>query len=75
MTPIIMAIAFFIRTTTWMSIDDVLDNINIQAGKISKSALYSFFIRKGINIKPKEKQFKEYYPGFLHIDLRKCSKE
>jgi transposase-like protein len=74
MTDVAMAIAYTIRTTMWLPIDDVLDAVNQQFDETSRSAVYRLFVRENINVKPKEqsekaKKFKEYDPGFLHIDV------
>jgi transposase InsO family protein len=63
-----------LRTITWWSLDEIAEVVHPEnPGKI-RSSIYRTFVRKGINTLPekekeKAKKFKEYQPGFLHIDI------
>jgi hypothetical protein len=66
-------LAYAIRTTTWLPIDTVLDMLNPNFS-VTRSSLYRFFVAQGINrepqqVKEKAKKFKEYQPGYIHIDV------
>lgn len=67
-------IAVNLRSMTWWSLDEIVEVINpIYPDKI-RSAVYRTFVREGINTVPikekeKAKKFKEYDPGYLHIDV------
>ena len=69
-----MLIAVELRTITWWALDEITEAINpINPEKI-RSAVYRTFVREDINRVPekekeKAKKFKEYDPGFLHIDV------
>jgi transposase-like protein len=69
-----MLIATELRFLTWWSLDEITEIINPEEpGKI-RSAVYRTFVREEINkvpVKEKEKakKFKEYDPGYLHIDV------
>lgn len=69
-----MLIAIELRTLTWWALDEITEIINpIEPEKI-RSAVYRTFKRQGINTLPekekeKAKKFKEYDPGYLHIDV------
>lgn len=68
------ALALSIRRSSWLGLDDVWDILNNGDTRVSRSALYRLFKRNNINILPqKEKEkiqrFKEYEPGYLHIDI------
>ena len=67
-------IAVELRVLTWWSLDEITEIIHLtEPGKV-RSAVYRTFVREGINKVPekekeKAKKFKEYDPGFLHIDV------
>jgi transposase-like protein len=69
-----MLIAVELRSLTWWALDEITEAINPEEpGKI-RSAIYRTFVREGVNKVPekekeKAKKFKEYDPGFLHIDV------
>jgi transposase-like protein len=69
-----MLIAVELRTLTWWSLDEIAEAVNpIEPQKI-RNAVYRTFVREGVNQVPekekeKSKKFKEYDPGFLHIDV------
>jgi len=59
---------------TWMEIDDLVDCVSQNIPKANRSNVYSTLRAFGINRVPQEqkeqaKTFKEYKPGFLHIDV------
>ena len=67
-------IALKIRTLTWLSLDEITEVLNPEAPLKIRSAVYRTFVREGVNRVPrkekeKAKQFKEYDPGYLHIDV------
>jgi transposase-like protein len=62
------------RTSTWMSLEEVLECIKQVNSSISKSSVYRYFVKENINKIPTEKKeeakkFKAYQPGYLHIDV------
>jgi len=63
-----------IRKQTWFALDEVWEMVSTESNKITRSSIYRCFVRNRINKVPeKEKEklnkFKEYEPGFLHIDV------
>ena len=63
-----------IRRSTWLPLDEVWDMVLPSNPCISRSVVYRTFVCAGINKVPekekdKAKKFKEYEPGFLHIDV------
>jgi transposase-like protein len=69
-----MVIAVELRSITWWSLDEITEAINPTDPEKIRSAVYRTFVREGINKIPekekeKAKKFKEYDPGFLHIDV------
>lgn len=63
-----------VRTTTWMSLDDVVDTVERVIPKANRSNVSRTL--QGLNIsrvpeekKAEAKKFKEYEPGYLHIDV------
>ena len=63
-----------IRRSTWLPLDEVLDMMQSDNKAISRSSIYRLFRRENINQVPQEKKelakkFKEYKPGYLHIDV------
>jgi transposase-like protein len=69
-----MLISIELRTLTWWSLDEITEAINPKEPEKIRSAIYRTFVREGINKVPekekeKAKKFKEYDPGFLHIDV------
>jgi len=69
-----MLIAVKLRTLTWWALDEVTEAINPNEPAKIRSAVYRTFVREGVNKMPekekeKAKKFKEYDPGFLHIDV------
>ena len=69
-----IALVSSIRISTWLPLDEVVDMMLPNNPSITRSAVYRTFVRKGINRLPekerdKAQKFKEYEPGFLHIDV------
>ena len=69
-----MLIAANIRFLTWWALDEITEAINPSNPEKIRSAVYRTFVREGINKVPKKekekaKKFKEYDPGYLHIDV------
>jgi transposase-like protein len=68
------ALAISLRTSSWVSIDEVWENLLEVNPKISRSSVYRCFVKENIHQIPQEKKekakkFKEYEPGYLHIDV------
>lgn len=74
LTELEMLIAIELRCLTWWSLDEITEIVNpVEPTKI-RSAIYRTFVREHINTIPqkekaKAKKFKEYDPGFIHIDV------
>jgi len=69
-----MLIAVELRLMTWWALDEITEAINPENPEKIRSAVYRTFVREGINTLPekekeKAKKFKEYDPGYLHIDV------
>ena len=67
-------IAIELRCITWWSLDEITECINYKEPRSIRSAVYRTFKREGINNVPKKekekaKKFKEYSPGYLHLDV------
>jgi len=67
-------IAIELRVITWWPLDEISEAINPQSPESIRSSVYRTWRREGINETPqaekeKAKKFKEYAPGFLHIDV------
>jgi transposase-like protein len=63
-----------IRKSTWLPLDEVWDMVLLTNPSITRSVVYRTFIHEKINKVPekekdKAKKFKEYEPGYLHIDV------
>ena len=59
---------------TWWALDEITEVINPLNPEKIRSAVYRTLVREGINKvsekeKEKAKKFKEYDPGYLHIDV------
>jgi transposase InsO family protein len=68
------AIIVSLRTMTWMAKSELHYTMRQLDPNISESAVYRTLVRNKINTVPKEKReqakkFKEYEPGYLHIDV------
>lgn len=63
-----------IRKTTWLPLDEVWEMMLEQNKNITRSSVYRTFCRNDVSKVPQEKRdkakkFKEYEPGYLHIDV------
>jgi hypothetical protein len=63
-----------VRTLSWMQLDDLFDCVSEYIPKANRSNVYRTLVDFGINRVPEEqrekaKKFKEYEPGYLHIDV------
>lgn len=63
-----------IRVLTWCPLDDLVDTIKSSFEKANRSNVYRTLKKQGISTVPKDKireakKFKEYQPGYLHIDV------
>lgn len=63
-----------LRKSTWMSLDEVWEVLLVENDTISRSSVYRLLVKENINKLPleqreKAKKFKEYEPGYLHIDV------
>jgi transposase-like protein len=63
-----------VRTLTWMELDDLTDTISDVISSANRSNVYRTLKAFDINKVPEEqkakaKKFKEYEPGYLHIDV------
>ena len=74
LTDLERSLAISLRTCTWVSLDEVWESLLEINENISRSSIYRCFVKEKINQIPAEKQekakqFKEYEPGYLHIDV------
>jgi len=63
-----------VRTLTWIELDDLVDSVLPSIPKANRSNVYRTLRAFEINKVPEEKKeqakkFKEYEPGYLHIDV------
>ena len=63
-----------IRSSTWWALDEIVELVFGDQAKSKRSAVYRLFKLNNINTIPEEKKeeakkFKEYAPGFLHLDV------
>jgi len=69
-----MRIAVSLRVLTWWALDEITETIEPDNPEAIRSAIYRTFKREKVNKVPqkekdKAKKFKEYDPGYLHIDV------
>lgn len=74
LTDLEKAIALSLRKSTWLPLDEVWEILMDMNPEISRSSVYRTFKNEQVNAVPKEKRdiakkFKEYEPGFIHIDV------
>ncbi|MCO6461453.1 MAG: transposase [Saprospiraceae bacterium] len=74
LTDLQQALAISIRKSSWMSLDEVWEMLLVDSPNISRSSVYRCFKRENVHRvaekdREKAKKFKEYEPGFLHIDV------
>jgi len=63
-----------VRRMTWMPLDDLVDSVKDIFFKANRTNVYRVLLKANLNKKPKElrrkaQKFKEYKPGFLHVDV------
>lgn len=63
-----------LRTLTWIALEDLVDIVSENIPNATRSNVYRTLLAFDINTVPKEKKeqakaFKEYDPGYLHIDV------
>jgi transposase InsO family protein len=63
-----------VRKLTWMPLDDLVDTVASSIPAANRSNVYRTLMANHINTVPQEKKakakiFKEYEPGYLHIDV------
>jgi transposase-like protein len=63
-----------VRQLTWIELDDLVDTVLPTIPKANRSNVYRTLVAFDINRVPEEKKeqakkFKEYEPGYLHIDV------
>jgi len=68
------AVVVSVRTSTWWALDEIVEMVYSERAKEKRSAVYRVFVANNINKVPqkekeKAKKFKEYAPGFLHLDV------
>ena len=74
LTDLQKAILLQIKKLTWWNLDEIVESVFPENPLSKRSAVYRVFVKEGINKKPEEekekaKKFKEYEPGYLHIDV------
>jgi transposase InsO family protein len=74
LTPLERELVRVVRTLTWMELDDLTDTIVDIIPNANRSNIYRTLKAFNINRVPEEqkakaKKFKEYEPGYLHIDV------
>lgn len=74
LTPLEKRLIGLVRSTTWMSLDDVVDTVATVIPKANRSNVSRTLQALNISRVPQEKKeeakkFKEYEPGYLHIDV------
>jgi len=74
LNPLEQKLVELVRRSTWMSLDDVVDTVESIIPKANRSNVSRTLQMLGISQIPKEqrekaKKFKEYKPGYLHMDV------
>ncbi|MDQ7032940.1 MAG: integrase core domain-containing protein [Desulfonauticus sp.] len=74
LTPLEKELIRVVRTLTWMELDDLTDTMMDTIPNANRSSVYRTLKEFEINKVPEEqkaraKKFKEYEPGYLHIDV------
>lgn len=74
LTAIQMLIVVELRVLTWWALDEITEAINPDDPESIRSSVYRTFVREGVNKVPqkekdKAKKFKEYEPGYIHVDV------
>lgn len=68
------ALTISIRKASWMPLDELWETLLLQNRNIARSTVYRTLVKENLNCVPQEqrekaKKFKEYEPGFIHIDV------
>jgi len=68
------ALAKSLRVSTWLPLDEIWETLLVDNPSITRSSVYRLFVAEKINQVPQEKKdktkkFKEYEPGYIHIDV------
>jgi transposase InsO family protein len=66
------ALIVSVRKSTWFALDEVWEMFLTIDKNISRSSVYRCFKKNNLNAVPQKekfKKFKEYEPGFLHVDV------
>jgi hypothetical protein len=74
LTDLQKALAVSLRKSTWLPLDEVWEVLLVENDTVSRSSVYRLFVKENINKlsiekREKAKKFKEYEPGYLHIDV------
>jgi transposase-like protein len=74
LTDLEKSLAKSLRISSWLPLDEVWEALMADNPTISRSSVYRLFVSEKINQVPedkkdKAKKFKEYEPGYLHIDV------
>lgn len=67
-------ILIHLRSATWWALDEIVELFYGDDAKTKRSAVYRLFKANDVNKIPEEKKeqakkFKEYSPGYLHLDV------
>lgn len=68
------SIIISLRKSNWIKLDEIVDILTASNDNYNRSNIYRALCNNGINVIPQEKKdeakkFKEYSPGFIHIDV------
>lgn len=74
LSPLDKEIIRVVRTLTWAGLDDLVDTLAEVMPNSNRSNIYRTLVAFDINTVPKDKKdeakkFKEYKPGFIHVDV------
>ena len=74
LSPLDKEIIRVVRTLTWLGLDDLVDTLAKVIPNSNRSNIYRTLVDFDINTVPKDKRdeakkFKEYKPGFIHVDV------
>ena len=74
LNPLQRSLIVSLRTTASLGLDDIWDMMNDMDTSVSRSSVYRVLKVEGINKQSKEqkaksKKFKEYIPGYIHMDV------
>lgn len=74
LTDLEKALIVSLRKSSWASLDEIWENILETNPAVSRSSVYRCLVNEKINKIPQDKKevakkFKEYEPGYLHIDV------